>query len=149
MRAKQLLNFLQGEWSITKHITIIDTNQQIIKANGLASFCALENNSNRIVYTENLTLRYCLTQNLGLGHQSYIYTYDLRKDSVATYFTDGRMFYSLDLAGNSATGTYQCIDDLYMAKYHFVNQTSFELTYSITGPKKNYSIKSAYRKLFD
>lgn len=45
-----------------------------------------------------------------------------------------------------ATGIHHCGDDVYRARYQFASDVLFYLTYVVTGPRKNVTIHSRYRK---
>ena len=46
-----------------------------------------------------------------------------------------------------AKGTHQCNLDIYQANYTFLNKNSFELSYKVLGPNKNYTIKTSFTRI--
>jgi hypothetical protein len=83
-----------------------------------------------------------------LGTGSYAFTrsylYRFRRDGVDVLFdeTYPRLFQSVDLTAQPTKwvgeGHHLCAADTYASRYEFALPTSFSITHSVNGPRKNY-----------
>jgi Family of unknown function (DUF6314) len=48
-----------------------------------------------------------------------------------------------------ATGTHECVNDVYQAQYTFVSHKHFQLTYRVKGPHKDYVIQTHFSRGID
>ncbi|KAK6532345.1 hypothetical protein TWF281_006534 [Arthrobotrys megalospora] len=97
----------------------------------------------------------------------YIWRYNERKDKLSVWFvktdedrTADYLFHDIDFVlpnegasnddGWKAKASHLCIEDLYDVQYRFsfdsVNLRDWKLGYSVSGPKKDYSIDGVYRR---
>lgn len=94
----------------------------------------------------------------------YVYRYDEQADKLSVWFvkTDDQkkadyLFHEVNFAkpedetkGWTATSGHLCIDDFYDVKYDFgfqaVNLRDWRISYSVKGPKKDYTIDSTYTR---
>ena len=92
--------------------------------------CFAPENSNKLIYKEELEVRYIDAKVPILGRQSYIYNYEKDTGVITKLFADDVLFYELKISGNGATGSHECLKDLYEAQYIFLNHEhgSFELS---------------------
>lgn len=141
MTIKNIFDQLIGRWHIARTFGTIGTGE------GHAEFTLGE--PNRLIYREDLTLRCDGRKDADHVYQDYGYLYDIHQNILIKQFSDGRDFYPLifDSDFKCATGTHRCLSDLYQAKYTFVNQQNFKLTYYVTGPQKNYCLTTQFIKL--
>jgi hypothetical protein len=94
------------------------------------------------------------------AYRAYAYVYN--QGTIAVYFWDqarqqpAELLHTLQFCftNNSsqtlmAAGTHGCAEDVYKARYIFVNHDYFQLTYQVHGPKKNYTIQTNFNKLIN
>lgn len=138
-KAEQFNNFAQGLWKINR--TIIHNNPYShVEISGTASF-SLHNDV--LLYHEKANLKN-LTQYETYGYRRYRYIYDQNAQKLFKYFDDGKLFYELHFENGSASGHHLCNDDTYSAKYQFLSDKNFSLSYEVQGPKKDYRILTEY-----
>lgn len=84
------------------------------------------------------------------GEQSYLY--EGTSAGFAVYFHDtGKLFHRVDLTaseGDVWTGVahHDCKDDVYDSEYVFRGTETFEVRHAVRGPKKDYTIRTMYRR---
>lgn len=64
---------------------------------------------------------------------------------VAVTFADGRPFHSFPLAGGPGED-HPCGEDLYRVAYDFSRWPVWEVTWTVSGPRKDYTMTSCYRR---
>lgn len=141
MIIKKIFDQLIGTWQMVRTFGTVGTGV------GYAVFTPSE--PNRLTYREDLTLSCDGQENTYPVYQDYGYHYDPHQNLMTKQFSNGRDFYPLifDSDFTHATGTHRCLEDLYQAKYTFMDQQNFELIYRVTGPKKNYCLITQFTKL--
>ncbi|MCC8417527.1 MAG: DUF6314 family protein [Rickettsia endosymbiont of Bryobia graminum] len=71
------------------------------------------------------------------------------------YFSEennNSLFYKMSFINSNplqASANHKCNLDTYIAKYIFYNDAVFDLSYEISGPKKDYTIKTSFNKIKD
>ena len=63
-------------------------------------------------------------------------------DDLAVQFEDGRFFHHVPPRGGQAT--HFCDPDTYVVDYDFADWPEFSVTYTVTGPRKDYVMHSRY-----
>ncbi len=141
-RSEQILSSLRGSWKIERTIThrfpIIESYQ----ATGSAKFSLEEVHT--LHYEEEVKLRNLRTKDVFQSTQQYVYRYDAVLDTLTKHFSDGRLFYKLEISDNGASGYHLCQEDHYSAEYLFESQENFSLTYLVKGPRKDYTMQTQY-----
>ncbi|MFP3018559.1 MAG: DUF6314 family protein [Candidatus Tisiphia sp.] len=109
----------------------------------------------RILYREELDVEYYGNTNRVKAFKEYLYS--LEQNKIVKYFVNennNALFYQLHFISNTpfqdkvqAKGIHQCNLDLYQANYTFLNKNSFELSYKVLGPNKNYTIKTSFTRI--
>lgn len=180
--SKQLFDYLPGIWKLSrKTFTPLknwqNSGAECIIANGYAAFIASKTEPNLLIYSEKVYVRNLNDSNLDattpatVAKQKYHYRYEETTRNIVKYFSDGRLFYELNinsapkpegsekhaeetLSGQSviqACGEHLCIQDNYVANYVFNNLDStnskFTLSYSVSGPKKCYEITTEFERI--
>jgi hypothetical protein len=75
------------------------------------------------------------------------YTFALITPGVAAVaFEDGRPFHTLDLTAGRADIIHACAPDSYRGRYRVECRESWSLAWIVTGPRKNLSIGTRYRR---
>ncbi|MCU0318026.1 MAG: DUF6314 family protein [Amoebophilaceae bacterium] len=92
------------------------------------------------------------------AYRAYAYVYN--RGTIAVYFWDqarqqpAELLHTLQFHRTKtsnqtlmATGIHGCADDVYKARYIFVNGEYFQLTYQVHGPNKNHTIQTHFSKI--
>lgn len=143
---------LVGTYAITRILGNYGT------AKGIAYFIEDKGHSSphsRILYREELDVEYYGNTNRVKAFKEYLYS--LEQNKIVKYFVNENnngLFYQLHFISNTplqdkvqAKGTHQCNLDIYQANYTFLNKNSFELSYKVLGPNKNYTIKTSFTRI--
>lgn len=131
MKHEDLISFLRGSWKISREI-IENENGKITRAEGKASFSMA---SDGLKYSDNVQL--------GSNIDSFQeYLYKIEDDQLIVCFKDTSLFYEL---GDDGYASYQCNEDNYGIEYVFYPE-SFTLTYYVSGPKKDYTMITKYKR---
>ena len=80
------------------------------------------------------------------------YQYRMTDEGFDIFFSDGAtkgdLFLSFAFAQASVlTSHHLCIKDHYDAKFEFLSDNEFELSFSVIGPKKDYSIQTQFTRM--
>jgi Family of unknown function (DUF6314) len=94
------------------------------------------------------------------AYRAYAYVYD--QGTIAVHFWDGAreqpagLLHTLHFQSTHdtsqtlvATGTHECADDVYKARYVFASCEHFRSIYQVQGPRKNYTIQTYFSKRTD
>ena len=131
-----LYDSLRGNWSINR---VIDDRraQQKGKFVGVASFCG---QAGTLLYTEE--------GELDLGgakmRASRRYQWSFQGLTVSVAYADGQPFHEFDLSGNTATASHLCGDDTYYGEYAFYLPDQWQVIWTVSGPRKDYTSKTLY-----
>jgi len=60
-------------------------------------------------------------------------------------FVDGRPFHRIDLTDATPTARHACDPDEYAVTYDFSNWPDWSTVWTVTGPRKDYTMTSQYR----
>jgi cation diffusion facilitator CzcD-associated flavoprotein CzcO len=158
---------LAGSWTLHRHIEnrIDFANSGEVK--GTATFSVTEL-SHEYLYTEVGELSMQRGQHFRV-HRKYVYVYDTHTNQIDVFFENqgsrGSPFHSLQFqspkpssatekggiemsGGWRAAGQHICGEDLYNASYRFSfsgnSIAQMEISYSVTGPKKDYTSTATY-----
>lgn len=134
---------LAGAWTIRREIIGAGA-----RFSGEAAFRPLDDG--RLAYAEHGRLD--LPDGTSLkGEQSYFFT--PADDGFAVHFdeTPPRLFHDVSLqvladGGFAGEATHLCVDDIYSSRYLFLPDGSFETTHVVSGPKKDYTVRSIYTR---
>ncbi len=127
----------EGRWqierSIEDHLTGLNGWFE-----GTADFAP--NGPGQLAYTEKGTLTMGSAAPMR-AERRYIWT--IAGDTVAVLFDDGRPFHSFDLR-DGAQADHLCGDDLYCVEYRFEAWPRWRAKWSVTGPRKDYTMRSDF-----
>lgn len=148
---QDVFNNFQGHWAFDRVVLNTHENTEE-KASGEAVFTAAGiPDQDRLKYIENGFLQLS-------SHQKKIkfsrrYLYQRIENAIEVYFDDGidkgLLFQKLTLDSNSALfkgSEHLCRLDKYNSTYLFLSENEFQTTYTVVGPKKNYTIVTDYRR---
>ena len=65
---------------------------------------------------------------------------------IAVLFEDGRDFHSFDPANGVAMAEHWCDPDTYRVRYDFTDWPVWHAEWRVTGPRKDYVMRSVYRR---
>ncbi|KQI69713.1 hypothetical protein AN189_04835 [Loktanella sp. 3ANDIMAR09] len=96
-------------------------------------------------------LRYHETGVLRLGdgqgfRAERVYLWTFGADGIAVRFSDGREFHTFAPDGMAAGTDHPCGADYYRVTYDFTRWPAWQSVWNVTGPAKNYTMTSAYRR---
>ena len=76
-----------------------------------------------------------------------IYFHEFPADqTMRVTFEDGRFFFEALFQGNNASFEHHCGDDIYTGAIVLLNDAAYEMVWQVRGPKKDFLIKSYYKK---
>jgi hypothetical protein len=131
---------LIGEWSLEREIPGRG------RMKGRARFPLLDGET--ALYEESGEL--CLEGGQTL-HSRQSYVYEKRDDGFAVRFADTReLFHVMRFVASGddlmAEASHVCLKDLYLSGYTVRADGSFELWHQVRGPRKDYVIRTLYRR---
>lgn len=124
------LDDLIGAWALLRHIEQSDGTQARFK--GRAEWFWGEDHA---VYQEKGQL-FLAGQNSFHAERRYVWR------GLDVYFEDGRFFHSVPPKGGITE--HWCAPDMYRVAYDFTQWPHFETTWTVTGPRKSYRMRSQY-----
>lgn len=140
--AKEVLSYFLGHWRVQREISGFGN------ITGQASFQRHESEAQWLEFQEAMVLPGAKESKPNAFRR---YTYRMTDLGFDIYFsdgaTDGALFLSFAFTQASIlTSHHLCIKDHYNAKFAFLSDHEFELSFSVVGPKKDYSIKTRFTK---
>lgn len=131
---------LRGRWQLERSIAHADGT--IARFRGVARFVMSEPvNTKRLTYTETGELE------LATGHRlqaERVYLWRAGEGrALEVFFDDGRPFHTID--PNQTQAQHWCDPDQYDVAYDFENWPLWSSRWSVTGPRKSYSLVSQYK----
>ncbi|WP_375318880.1 DUF6314 family protein [Candidatus Tisiphia endosymbiont of Oplodontha viridula] len=105
-----------------------------------------------ILYREELDVNYHGNSSKVRALKEYLYS--LEQNKIVKYFVNENnhtLFYQMHFTSNTpcqAEATHQCNLDIYQASYIFLNEDYFELSYKISGPSKEHTIKTSFVRIY-
>lgn len=138
---QKVLQQLVGEWELSREMPGES------KAFGTASFTP---NVDSLLYHEDVV--FCDADLQLVAYQKY--EYRLGKSGIDIYFVlgenAGKRFMSLHIengtSGMRARDLHVCKDDEYTGIFEFRNPDCFVTRYDVKGPRKDYTIRTEYRR---
>lgn len=141
--ASEVMTKLIGSWSFDRLIEVQGTMQ------GLAIFTPL--NAERLAYREQGTLK--LSNGTALqAEREYIFSKSDRGFQVFFKENPPRLFHDISLsasAGGALSGNavHLCNLDHYQSTYTFLADGRFVIRHEVTGPRKHYTMTTAYARV--
>jgi hypothetical protein len=134
--AEKIFHALEGIWSFTRLI------RGHGKMDGTGTF--IRKDASTLLYSETGQLKL----EDGPVFESYRnYIYELKDKKITVLFEDGRFFHELDFDTDvDARGVHECGLDLYRAAYRFRDAHNFRLEWAVIGPKKDYTIRTDFKR---
>ncbi len=139
MRPRHLRDFA-GAWSLSRDIHDRRAGQTA-QGEGQA---VLTPDAEGLVYDE--TIRLHLPGQAPLeGRQRYLWR--SVADGIAVLFGDGRAFHAIALGDAGPEAAHWCDPDQYDVVYDFDNWPSWSSLWRVSGPRKDYVMRTLYRPL--
>lgn len=124
-----------GRWQLSR--TITDALGPDGRFEGEALF---DWQGDGLIYTERGTLRY----GTGQFQAERCYFWDSPQPGILRLrFADGRDFHQIEL-GQAATALHDCAPDIYRVAYDFADWPAWTSDWTVTGPRKDYTMHSRY-----
>jgi hypothetical protein len=141
--AARIFCSLEGSWSLKRTISNFG------KIDGTATFTNCTHDSGVLRYREEGVLFSDNGQTHVLFREYY---YQLSGQQIVVFFDQPRahLFHTLSFATSvpiTATASHVCKQDRYDAAYSFVLPLKWSLAYTVSGPEKNYAIKTAFQRM--
>ena len=126
---------MAARWVLTRSIEHADGSTATF--DGHATWVA--QNDGRVLCTEAGEMR--IGEGPGMSaSQTYLWDVDLQ-----VFFPDGRFFHQVPLGGGDVH--HHCAPDQYDGHYSFHSLTAFSVLWRVTGPRKDYVMRSTYRQV--
>lgn len=135
MAAERCLADFAGSWALTRRI--LSPGQADARFEGTAVWA--EAAAGRLAYEETGTLTLAGHPPM---HSTRRYVWDA---ALGVWFDDGRFFHTVPPGGGRAT--HWCDPDYYVVDYRFDDWPAFEVTWQVTGPRKDYASVTRYTRL--
>ena len=135
---RPLYDILRGNWSVNR---VIDDRHAVQTATftGSASFTAT-----------GTDLAYLETGELALGSATMKaerrYTWTCHANRACVTHADGSPFHTFTLSDGRAKAEHLCGEDLYLGAYRFEAQDAWRVTWTVSGPRKDYTATTMYRR---
>ncbi|MGO3345623.1 MAG: DUF6314 family protein [Marinomonas sp.] len=143
IESKQVLPYFLGDWKVQREISGFG---DIV---GQAKFTLNSGSEQRLEYREAMVLPNSVDQKPNAFRE---YEYRITDMGFDIFFADGatkgELFLSFAFTHASTLTSYHlCIKDHYDAKFEFLSETEFELSFSVVGPHKDYAIRTRFIKV--
>ncbi|REG82434.1 DUF6314 family protein [Marinomonas pollencensis] len=140
--AKEVLSYFLGDWKVERTISGFGD------VSGEAHFHRHADNEQWLDFQEAMVLPGSEAHKPNAFRR---YTYRMTEAGFDIYFsdgaTDGALFLSFAFTQASLlTSHHLCIKDHYNAKFEFLSEQEFVLSFTVEGPKKDYSIHTRFIK---
>ncbi|MEM6811941.1 MAG: DUF6314 family protein [Pseudomonadota bacterium] len=142
MGNSKIFQSLEGRWNLDRQITPHG------HFSGEAVFSKIDDTS--LAYSE--TGQLSLDSGDTLNDVSKRYIFSLKDEGISVYFDDGpdkgKLFHTLNFdQSGTAEADHFCKPDTYHSRYQFHSDVSFVITHDVSGPYKDYKIKSCYSRV--
>lgn len=141
---KQLRDYLRHTWRLQRRITHHQT-QQVVTIEGLVTWQSVCSAAGQYtdLYHENCVMQ--LEQYTAKAHQTY--GYEFPSDAIAEVsFSDGRLFYTLDLTTGHCDIQHLCGEDTYEGVVDAISETEYRQTWQVSGPRKHYTSDTIFSR---
>ena len=142
--AEAWLARLVGDWAVRR--AIVDRRGMVWgRFRGEAAFGRAGPRADAgLRYRETGHLRYAAAAPMA-AERAYLWQAAGREVAVA--YGDGRPFHSFRLAGDRAEAVHLCGADRYRVAYEFGAWPEWSATWHVTGPRKDYVMRTRYRPM--
>lgn len=134
------LSDFEGRWRIARVIE----DRTLGRSGAFEGEARLAPGSGGLIYDEAGLLRYPGATPLR-AERRYFWTQ--AGASIAVCFEDGRPFHVIAGGQTRPGATHECAPDTYRVAYDFANWPDWTAEWTVTGPRKDYTMRSAYAPL--
>lgn len=144
IEAKAVSSYFLGDWKVQRVISGFG------EITGQAMFQVNDQRDDYLDFQEAMVLPSLKGQDQK-PNAFRTYEYRMTSDGFDIYFSDGAtkgdLFLSFAFTQASVlTSHHLCIKDHYNATFEFLSDDDFELSFSVVGPKKDYSIQTRFTR---
>lgn len=126
-----------GRWRLSRQIA--DARGPDAVFTGTATFIP-DAQGLRLLETGELRL-----QGQGAFQAERLYLWRQAGAAIAVFFADGRDFHRFDPRGAEVTADHWCDPDTYKVRYDFTDWPLWQAEWRVTGPRKDYVMRTQYR----
>src|SRR5690348_12190487 len=150
MKATELINYFEGEWSFTREINT-DKDKLFAMATGNASFTK-DNKQNSLFYCEDGELDLKQSDTKNLFYKNYIFCF--YPDCIKVYLSGGvnadQLYQEYRYTENKIIpiAEHACKRDFYSSEYQITDQNQFKQVTEIAGPQKDFLIFTSFNRIF-
>lgn len=136
-----LRTFLSGAWQVDR--SLLDRRHSIAgDFRGQANFSPV---GHSLLYHEHGKMRFGAHD--GLAEQTQRFEFPNGDGRACVRFRDGRAFHDLDLSQGEYTVTHACDPDLYEGRFVALDQSHWQSSWTVAGPRKQQEILTLYTRL--
>lgn len=132
-------DFLTGDWIMTRRIRFRRTAAR----GSLEGRASIRPDGHHFVLSEQGLLRF--DGHEAMASQRYALTF--HGAVVQVHFRDGSLFHEFELRTVGYTATYLCGADQYVGRYRVLDPDVWSLTWCVRGPRKDYDMRTLYRRV--
>lgn len=146
IEAKEVLSYFLGSWKVQRVISGFG------EITGQAMFQVNDEHEQYLDFQEAMTLPSAQHKSQDQKPNAFrTYQYRMTNEGFDIFFSDGAtkgdLFLSFAFTQASIlTSHHLCIKDHYDATFEFLSADQFELSFSVVGPKKDYSIQTTFTR---
>jgi hypothetical protein len=147
IESSAVLSYFFGDWEVTRVISGFG------EITGRARFQINAQHDDYLDFQEAMVLPSVQDKGQGQKPNAFrTYEYRMTSEGFDIYFSDGatkgELFLSFAFTQASIlTSHHLCIKDHYDATFEFLSDDEFELSFSVLGPKKDYSIRTRFHRI--
>ncbi|MEO9275162.1 DUF6314 family protein [Marinomonas sp. 5E14-1] len=147
IEAKEVLSYFVGSWKVQRAISGFG------EITGQATFQVNDEHEQCLDFQEAMVLSNIQNKSQDQKPNAFrTYQYRMTDEGFDIFFSDGAtkgdLFLSFAFTQASTLKSHHlCIKDHYDAKFEFLSDRQFQLSFSVVGPKKDYSILTTFTRL--
>lgn len=144
LQVKQLRDYLCDTWRLQRRITHHQTNQ-VVTIEGIATWQAAPGAEEKYTYLYGEKCVMQLENYTAKATQTYGYHFP-SESIAAVYFSDGRFFYTLDLATSHCDIQHLCGEDIYDGMVDAISKREYRQIWRVSGPRKHYTSHTIFSR---
>ena len=136
---KRGIEDFRGDWQITREIA----DHRLGQTGTLDGTAKLSGGGATLTYHERGTLRFGQGAPL-VAERRYLWTFTT--DAVLVAYADGAAFHAFRPEGLAEATPHLCGQDMYHGQYDLTGFPAWSVTWSVSGPRKDYRSVTWYRR---
>ena len=137
-----LKDYFIGSWS---YLRILD-DRRLGAPGSILGRALFEPEEDTLLYSERGHLSFAGSETTATRRYRYRFPEGQRAE---VSFADGRPFHAMDLSRGNDRFTHDCPPDLYEGCCILLGENSWQLTWRVTGPRKDLRLETRYRRFSD